>query len=304
MKKTQSTVDQNYDVVEVGQFDIQKVVNAYKNELGIDISRFVSESSLHVYACEQTGLRFYRGIDPGDGPFYENLMRFDWYYIDWKWEHEVVKSLLTSNDYLLEIGCGNGGFLNGIREICPNSEGIELNDKAVEKSQSRGLKVFNDSLESLVEKKADTLDYIVSFQVLEHVQYPGAFLKSALLLLKSGGKLIVSVPNNDSFLRLDKFNTLNLPPHHMNLWDESSLTKVGEYLGTKPPQFHYEPLQDYHKKWYVSTMLAQKQKEINQIPPVLRGWHYRKLKKSFTEWVDIEQENINGHSILAIFEKK
>jgi len=90
----------------------------------------------------------------------------------------------------------------------------------------------------------------------------------------------------------------------MNLWDAGSLTKVGEYLGTKPPQFHYEPLQDYHKRWYVSTMLAQKQKEINLIPPVLRGWYYRKLKKSFTVWVDVEQENIKGHSMLAIFEKK
>jgi len=49
-------------------------------------------------------------------------------------------------------------------------------------------------------KYAETVDIVVSFAVLEHVENPIAFLKEIKSLLKSSGFLLISTPNTDDWL--------------------------------------------------------------------------------------------------------
>ena len=80
--------------------------------------------------------------------------------------------------------------------------------------------------------------FICSFQVLEHVYEVYGFLNSAIALLKNKGKLIIAVPNNNPyFLKHDKYHTLNLPPHHMGIWDERSLKFIGKLFDEIGPNF-------------------------------------------------------------------
>ena len=54
--------------------------------------------------------------------------------------------------------------------------------------------------EDAIKEWAETVDIVVSFAVLEHVENPIAFLKEIKSLLKPDGFLLISTPNTDDWL--------------------------------------------------------------------------------------------------------
>jgi 2-polyprenyl-3-methyl-5-hydroxy-6-metoxy-1,4-benzoquinol methylase len=67
-------------------------------------------------------------------------------------------------------------------------------------------------------------DYIVLFQVLEHIDKFENLLQNIHYLLKNNGKLIISVPNGESVLIQEKyFPGIDMLPNHVNKWNEKSL---------------------------------------------------------------------------------
>jgi SAM-dependent methyltransferase len=83
------------------------------------------------------------------------------------------------------------------------------------------LEIFDELIEVHAQKRPAYYDVVCSFQVLEHVYDVKNFIENAIKALKPGGRLIMSVPNNEPyFLRHSKYETLNLPPHHMGLWNK------------------------------------------------------------------------------------
>jgi 2-polyprenyl-3-methyl-5-hydroxy-6-metoxy-1,4-benzoquinol methylase len=303
MIKQQSPVDQRVFSECIKTFDIEPIIRGYRESYEIDIQEFVDFSPLRLYQCQKTGLKFYRGIAPGDGLFYGKLMHYDWYYDPWKWEHQLIHDKLRSTDRLLEIGCGNGGFLEGIKDVGCNASGLELNEDAVTNCREKGLDVHSSDLHEYALRKGGEFDYVVTFQVLEHIEDVGSFLNSAVKLLKPNGKLVISVPNNNSFMRHDELNLLNLPPHHMNLWDEESLQKIAPLFSCVLDNIIFEPLQSYHTSWYVNNVLKQNETQFKKLPKGPRGLVFRLVKKILENWVAEERENIRGHSVVALYSK-
>jgi 2-polyprenyl-3-methyl-5-hydroxy-6-metoxy-1,4-benzoquinol methylase len=304
MKSTQSPVNERFNAIEVDRFPVSRLIELYKAGYGIDITEFIEDEFVRTYKCERSGLEFYRGVKPGDGQFYSELMKHDWYYNPWKWEHQITSELLKKDEALLEIGCGSGGFLSGIDDLGLKTEGVELNLEAVAKCQSKGLNVSENSLSELAELNTGKFDWVVSFQVAEHILDVAQFFEDSARLLKECGRLLVSVPNNDSFIKYSKENVLNLPPHHVNKWNATSLRNVGNHFGLRMESMHYEPLQQEHVNWYVQTILNEEKKEIDRLLPGLKGWFFRKHKKFLDSWVQKESDNILGHSVIAIYKKK
>lgn len=106
---------------------------------------------------------------------------------------------------ILEIGSGFGGFvlvgnLEGaiIYGIEPDPmmvqvsrqflDSFNLNENLIRCCQAEELK-FEDNL----------FDFVVSFQVLEHVEDPGQVLRESVRVLKSGGIMYFIIPNYNSF---------------------------------------------------------------------------------------------------------
>ena len=58
---------------------------------------------------------------------------------------------------------------------------------------------------------------------MEHIYEIKDVLEASVKALKKAGNLIICVPNNDSFIKNDEANILNLPPHHTCLWTKESL---------------------------------------------------------------------------------
>jgi len=134
---------------------------------------------------------------------------------------------------LLDIGCGNGQFLDRMRQLGWEVVGVEPDGKAVSAARERSeLEVFQGSLEEA--KFPDRhFDAITMNHVIEHVQDPIGLLKECCRLLKPSGKLVVVTPNIKSVGRR-MFDGAWLPwdpPRHLFLFSPQALRASAERAG-------------------------------------------------------------------------
>jgi 2-polyprenyl-3-methyl-5-hydroxy-6-metoxy-1,4-benzoquinol methylase len=195
----------------------------------------------------------------------------------------------------LEIGCGFGSFLNRLSAEGIVAHGLEINQKAVEKAKSKGLQVESTNLSEYSDSQQGKYDVVCMFQVLEHVSDLKPIITQSLNLLKPNGRLIISVPNNDSFIGFDNRNCLNMPPHHTGLWNQAAFEKLDRFFKMSLLKIILEPLADYHLDWY----LGVKSKNSKYLGLLIQK--FPKLSKFLT---NIFRKHIKGHSIIAIYTKK
>ena len=204
-------------------FDVSDIIGLYKRQLNIDVSRFfINLKTIKLYKCLDTGYKFYQPQSlAGDGMFYENLHKAlnENYYHSWKFENQLAFDNIQPGDKVLDIGCGIGNFLTRASEKSDHVYGLELNEDAVRICENKGLRVYNQLIEDHASTHESFYDFVVIFQVLEHITDVDLFVNASLKVLKPGGKILIGVPNNEPYFGgYDKFCTLNLPPHHMGLW--------------------------------------------------------------------------------------
>ncbi|HPS90826.1 MAG TPA: class I SAM-dependent methyltransferase [Methanothrix sp.] len=134
---------------------------------------------------------------------------------------------------LLDVGCGNGLFLDQMRRLGWEVVGVEPDEKAasvaVEKLE---LEVFCGSLKDA--KFPDGhFDAITMNHVIEHATDPLELLKECRRILRPGGKLVVVTPNIESLGRR-VFGNAWLhwdPPRHLFLFSSEILRKLAELAG-------------------------------------------------------------------------
>jgi 2-polyprenyl-3-methyl-5-hydroxy-6-metoxy-1,4-benzoquinol methylase len=101
---------------------------------------------------------------------------------------------------LMDIGCGGGLMLSIAQQYGWEVMGLEFDADAVKAANQKGLPVRQGSYEKL-ESYPDYFDLIYCSHVLEHVYNPKEMLVSFKRALKPNGKLLLSLPNSQSFLR-------------------------------------------------------------------------------------------------------
>jgi len=250
----QSPLTKKNNVKKVGSIATAKIVSSYENMFELDVSSFFENlKNIDIYECEETGYQFYHPLNIcGDGNFYEHLQQYEWYYMPWKWEHEVAYEKLKKKDKILEVGSGGNGFIERLHHEGFDITGLELNQESIKDAQEKGLKVHNEMIDEHAQKNSEVYDVVCSYQVLEHIADVRSFIQSSLDCLKVGGKLIICVPNNNSFLK-DSFNILNMPPHHMGLWNKESLMSLEKVFSIKLEETLFQPLQEYHETYFLQT---------------------------------------------------
>jgi SAM-dependent methyltransferase len=126
-------------------------------------------------------------VIPTSSPFSLAGLRF--YYF--------LKNITLVRGSLLEVGCGAGGNLYGLRKYRPylHLYGVDISKAAIEYGVTK-FPILN-----LVVSPAETLpfekeyfDAVCFFDVLEHVEDPLLCLKEASRVLKSGGTLHAYIP--------------------------------------------------------------------------------------------------------------
>jgi 2-polyprenyl-3-methyl-5-hydroxy-6-metoxy-1,4-benzoquinol methylase len=284
---------------EIASIPSEYIIGLYKSKFNVDVARFFTGlSQVKIMQDTRTGYRYYYPLQlGGDGKFYEALSVNDFYYMPWKWEYTIAESIIPSKGSVLEIGCGNGAFLEKLHLRGNQVTGLEINEEQVGKLQAKNLHVLNESLHGH-KSRAVKYDYVVSFQVLEHIALVHDYFQDCLDLLNPGGKVIFCVPNNDSFIQYNFEYTLNMPPHHMGLWTEESIVNLASIFPMKFERFYIEPLQSYHFNFYTKCISCKYSRQ-----PILRKALLALMTPFMYVYLLFNAKNIKGQSILAVFTK-
>lgn len=231
------------------------VVENYANAFGVDVAAYFQPgSSLSLLECGACGLRYYDPPAPGDGAFYEALQLLPWYYQDVKPEYHFAQTQIGAQDRVLEVGCGKGVFRSFLQTGIDYT-GLEFNQAAIDKATSNGLRVTAEPIQQHADAHSGEYDVVCHFQVLEHVTDPAGFLRACAKAVKPGGKLIVAVPAEDSFLSLHRLDWLNMPPHHVSRWRDKTLRHAFETeLGFRVDAVWHDTVSDFHDGWYRMIM--------------------------------------------------
>jgi SAM-dependent methyltransferase len=178
----------------------------------------------------------------------ENVGFIRFWYRKLKWDF-LSRSSLTRfpaiprfipNGKILDFGCGSGEVLAILRSLGWQSSGIEINEKAARYARSKGLEVYTQDLKS-VNFPDDHFDVVRIRSVLEHLHDVTGLLKEIHRILKSGGQLLLVVPNIESVeFKMFKENWFSLDiPRHLNHFSSKSLKNLLEKSKFKDVSFKY-----------------------------------------------------------------
>lgn len=298
------------DIVE--QIAVKDIAGLYGKLLGGSITLgFPDKKDISLCNCNSCDLKFFHPAMTGSEEFYEKLQKFEWYYLQDKYEYDFAGKFIDDNASVLEIGCGKGSFAEII--VAKKYTGLEFSQKAVSMARQRGLNVINESVEEHAKGNSQRYDVVCSFQVLEHVSEINKFLKNAIECLKPGGLFMVTVPSADSFLPLVRNGILNMPPHHVSWWHDKTLHFIAEMFDLGIVELEHEPLSDIHKELYASTvacialndLFGRKRKLIDTsfIGKVV-GLSSVLLGKLYSRGINDIKMRPNGHSVIVVYRKQ
>jgi len=309
-EKPRSPLTNNNHIELIDTLIIKELIEDWKNFLSIDISEenIAKYEKIDLFRCQETELLFYYPFDiAGSEKLYNSLSRFDWYYMTEKWEYDVALNSLRNHSRVLDVGCGYGAFIERLKQNnCTEAIGIEQNKNALEFTNKIKLPVFDLTLDQVLENHQEYFDAVSTFQVLEHVTDPLQFLKDLIALVKPGGKLIISVPNPQSFTQYANKNLLDQPPHHMHRWNRKTFLRLRRILPIKLVQIRFEPLATYHVNWFLSIQRSRipKNKSIRKIalfildrilaPLLKRSSLARRFVRGHTLYVEFIKESLSS----------
>ena len=135
-------------------------------------------------------------------------------------------------DRVLDVGCGNGDFLEAARDAGWTAVGLEPDPAAAALCRVRGLDVRVGSLETLG-AEATGFRAITLNHVIEHLHAPREALARVFSLLQPGGMLYLDTPNADSrgAARFGRHWRGLEPPRHLVLFTPASLQALLAQLG-------------------------------------------------------------------------
>lgn len=299
MNEVLSTVRKGGKTKLVSEFNSKNIIKKYENENSVDVSRFFNGlEQIKLIECLSTGYRFYHPESIiADGAFYEDLAQKREHYYSRRWEHIEALKFINVKDKVLEVGSGFGSFLSLLRENgVTDISGLELSNLAVDKCVELNLDVRAKLIEEI--NTDNKYDAICSFQVLEHIYDVRSFLEAAINLLKPGGKLIIGVPNNNPYLHIiDKYHTLNLPPHHAGLWSRKSLKKLSNFYNLNVVKIKTEPLNTSYA-YFVDFYLKNSKNRFNRTLLKVLNKHLPKITKK------ILNNFVEGRNVMAVYTKK
>jgi SAM-dependent methyltransferase len=141
-----------------------------------------------------------------EDPQYMNIVRCCQTWRDWNVKNHFIRRLDALERHgargrLLDIGCGDGLFLQIARARGWDGHGLEFNPGlAAEASPLAPGKIIRSSAEILAFAD-DTFQAVTLIHVLEHLDAPRGAIREARRILRPGGLLYVAIPCLDTQVR-------------------------------------------------------------------------------------------------------
>ena len=138
-----------------------------------------------------------------EGDFYEYFQSVEG--INTAWNRTVLTYYLdffTPDQRVLDVGCGQGQFIELLGEVGIAAQGVDVDTRMVELCCSKGLSVVESDLFAYLADPSAQFGGIFSSNVIEHLNAPDAlrFMHLAYAALQPGGVLVVATPNPESLI--------------------------------------------------------------------------------------------------------
>jgi SAM-dependent methyltransferase len=197
---------------------------------------------------------------------------------------------------LLDVGCGDGKFLDYIKEnkvLNINSFGLDPTNESALKCSNKGHKVFcMDTKKFKANFQNELFDTITSFHVLEHIANPKTFMQELVSLIQPTGEIFISTPFSPMDFELQWFDPLNHPPHHMGRWNISSYRKLAlelelnvEFFMPEPSSLINSTLNSFFFSKYGTSIKVSKKEKIISILKTPNRFIFHLYKQSKREKV-------------------
>jgi SAM-dependent methyltransferase len=199
----------------------------FSNNTG-KINTYASEGYT-FYRCNECEVIFANPMKAGIKDWYENL---EVYAIPKKPRenlklHEesfLKEDIIWKGMRILNIGCGPTVFLKKLEELGCDITAVDINEKIIDFTRNI-LGVENafvyEALDFIASYKEEKFDIIIFFELLEHLEDPGEFIRNLKSIIKDDGKIFFSVPNRERMI--PSKDTSDYPPHHLTRWNKESL---------------------------------------------------------------------------------
>jgi len=136
------------------------------------------------------------------------------------WNRFLFDPYVTSQDEVLDFGCGGGYLLSALRPRV--AVGVEVNPVAREMATSLGIETHA----TLEEVKGRTFSRIITSHALEHVPCPLQILRELRALLGPGGRLVWVSPMDDWRAGAQRSWRRDDPDMHIHTWTPLSMGNV------------------------------------------------------------------------------
>jgi len=137
---------------------------------------------------------------------------------------------------VLDIGCGNGGFLRRAQACGWQVEGVEPDPLAAQVARHGQDYPVHSSIKGAAGK---TFDVVTLSHVVEHLHEPRTLLRDAVALLRPGGMLWIAVPNIAGAghrIYRETWQALEVP-RHIVIPTARSLLLMAEEVGLDEARF-------------------------------------------------------------------
>jgi 2-polyprenyl-3-methyl-5-hydroxy-6-metoxy-1,4-benzoquinol methylase len=135
-------------------------------------------------------------------------------------------SSLHNIEYVLDIACGDGHFLERFKELGCQVYGTEYDRESTSICEAKGITMLSGSfMPQLPDRISAGFDLVILTEVIEHINNPNEVLGHIYKLLKPGGLIFITTPNFDSLERLilgPKWGII-LYPEHISYYSPKTL---------------------------------------------------------------------------------
>jgi len=189
---------------------------------------------------------------------------------------------------LLDFGCGNGAYLKLMADRGWKVTGLDFSSRAVEQIREQlGLTAYLGTLPH-IDLEHESFDVITMWHSLEHVHEPMSLLRESRKLLVPGGKIVIAVPNIDSWpFRWFGRHWFGLDvPRHLTHFTPTSLTQMLQRAG-----FATAPLEFARYSYWIRESARRYCSHHIQAPWTSRAMRNRYLSRIASWWCWLHEQS-------------
>jgi 2-polyprenyl-3-methyl-5-hydroxy-6-metoxy-1,4-benzoquinol methylase len=214
---------------------------------------------------------------------------------------------------LLDFGCGSGTLLGILKTRGFQVVGVDSSEEAARVAErENGVRVIAGSLED-ARFPAHSFDVVTMFHVMEHVTNPRQILAEVSRILKPSGRVVIQVPNIDSWqFRIfgARWYGLDIPRHVID-YSRNSMLRLLEACGFEARRVRHFNLRDNAPALAssllpsldpVSRSIRQRRKSGSEAAVVAWMRHLMYLSLVFAAYPVAIIESAAGHGATIMIE--